>query len=170
MTAKFIRHIASILLFSFILALSSCASQTVNTDVNTESEYESESKETEKVSNDTNSSDEADTDEPSFETEEIKNESSECESSATEPQKQYTVSFDLNFDGSPDAKKQQVNEGERADIPTTPVRDGFVFSGWYTDRACTSLFDFSEKTDADITLYALWKGEEYLKDIQEQRR
>lgn len=40
--------------------------------------------------------------------------------------------------------------------PADPVRDGFTFSGWYTDEGCTSPFDFSTTVGGPITLYAGW--------------
>lgn len=37
-----------------------------------------------------------------------------------------------------------------------PVRDGYLFNGWYTDEACTTLFEFGKPITENLTLYAGW--------------
>ena len=66
-----------------------------------------------------------------------------------------TVTFDYNYEGAPAAATQQVAEGSSPAEPDDPTRDGYVFSGWYTDAAATAFYDFSAVTE-DITLYAGW--------------
>ena len=42
--------------------------------------------------------------------------------------------------------------------PADPVRKGYVFSGWYTDEACTTAFDWTGTgLEADTDLYAKWE-------------
>ena len=36
------------------------------------------------------------------------------------------------------------------------MREGFKFSGWFTDEACTNAFDFSTPINSNLTLYAGW--------------
>jgi len=50
----------------------------------------------------------------------------------------------------------------RYQIPETPVREGYTFTGWYTDEACTNKFD-TEATSitAAMTLYAGWEANRY---------
>lgn len=53
-----------------------------------------------------------------------------------------------------------------AEKPTDPERDGYTFTGWYTDEDCTQIFDWSLGLKKDITLYAGWQqnvepGSEY---------
>lgn len=60
----------------------------------------------------------------------------------------------------------ETGEGSKVDFQTTadgklvkpadPTRDGYTFSGWYTDEACTQAYDFSTPVTADLTLYAKW--------------
>ena len=72
----------------------------------------------------------------------------------------YTVTFDLNYvgaTGTPAAQK--VKYGKTAAQPTDPVRDGFIFNGWYLDAAGTTAFTFDMTITADTTLYALWIDE-----------
>lgn len=68
----------------------------------------------------------------------------------------YTVSFDSNG-GSGTFASQSVKPGVQAAEPADkPTRDGYNFSGWYTDRAATHKFDFSRGITDSITLYAGW--------------
>ncbi len=59
-------------------------------------------------------------------------------------------------------EKEEASEAaEVLAVPEAPVKDGYVFAGWYTDAACTDghKFDFSAndgKADKDIKLYAKW--------------
>ncbi len=41
--------------------------------------------------------------------------------------------------------------------PADPTRDGFTFTGWYTDAECTQAFDWSASVVRHITLYAGWQ-------------
>ncbi len=43
-----------------------------------------------------------------------------------------------------------------AERPADPSKDGFGFSGWYTDKACTKAFDWTSEVTEHITLYAGW--------------
>ena len=40
--------------------------------------------------------------------------------------------------------------------PADPVKAGFGFSGWYTDRECTQAFDWTSEVAKHTTLYAGW--------------
>ena len=65
------------------------------------------------------------------------------------------VNFNLN--GS-DAQidTQIVDKNGKATQPTDPIRNGYTFMGWYTDKECLTKFDFNTPITADITLYAKW--------------
>ena len=67
----------------------------------------------------------------------------------------YTVHFESN--GGSEVEKQRIREDEQAREPETPVREGYVFAGWYVDEACTEPYDFSEKVTDYLTLYAKWE-------------
>jgi uncharacterized repeat protein (TIGR02543 family) len=42
--------------------------------------------------------------------------------------------------------------------PTSPVRSGYTFGGWYTDAACTTPWTFTTTVTGAMTLYAKWSG------------
>ncbi|HIV63681.1 MAG TPA: InlB B-repeat-containing protein [Firmicutes bacterium] len=74
----------------------------------------------------------------------------------------FTVTFDYNYDGAPAAQTVTVEDGERATAPDTdPSRDGYEFTGWYSDEACTSEADFGRGVTADVTYYAGWRQTAY---------
>ena len=71
---------------------------------------------------------------------------------------EFTVSY--NAGGGSLVDSQTVAEGDTATKPQDPVREGYVFTGWYTDSGCTELFDFSTPITKNITLYAGWREAE----------
>ncbi len=80
-------------------------------------------------------------------------------SSGSEPgqnvtKNQFTVSF--NTDGGTVLANVSVSEGDRLSLPASPVKDGFVFAGWYTDNAFTEEYNFSSAVSSSFTLYAKW--------------
>ena len=68
----------------------------------------------------------------------------------------YTVTFIANGHGTAPAY-QLVTEGNTAAEPQAPSETGFVFTGWYTDSACTAAYNFSTPVTGNISLYAGWK-------------
>lgn len=69
--------------------------------------------------------------------------------------KSYTIIFDTN--GGNTIKPMVVQPNSKIDLPT-PIKDGFVFSGWYLDENFDIKYEQEELTQ-DITLYALWENE-----------
>ena len=65
-----------------------------------------------------------------------------------------TVKFETN--GAPAIKSVSVSRNNVITAPTAPVKDGFVFDGWYTDKNFATKFDFNTKITKSITLYAKW--------------
>ena len=71
----------------------------------------------------------------------------------------FTVNFDT--DGGSQIESVKAYHSERLNIESEPVKEGYVFTGWYRDRACTALWD--ETTDTvtqSMTLYAGWEKRE----------
>ena len=70
-------------------------------------------------------------------------------------QTEATVTFDANWaDGTDTAVNVEI--GGTVTQPPAPTRGGYVFTGWYTDAACTTEYAFSSSVNSDITLYAGW--------------
>ncbi len=82
-------------------------------------------------------------------------EKGEVKDPAPEEAKHYVVTFDTK--GGSSVAKQGVKEGEKATSPEAPVKDGYVFDGWYEDEGCETVFDFDKAPDKDVTVYAKWK-------------
>ena len=70
--------------------------------------------------------------------------------------KNYIVVFDYNYNHI--LSTQEVKEGEKAILPTTPTRDRYYFRGWYLDSSFTKSFDENMQIKENTTLYALWEG------------
>ena len=48
--------------------------------------------------------------------------------------------------------------GELLEVPMPPTREGYRFTGWYTDEACLEPWDTETRTiETDMTLYAGWE-------------
>ena len=67
----------------------------------------------------------------------------------------YTVTFDGNGHDL-DVVKVSVAYNTPVEKPATPTTLGYTFGGWYTDKDCTTAFDFDTPITADTTLYAKW--------------
>ena len=67
-----------------------------------------------------------------------------------------TVTYYPNYEGAA-GTKTSVAVGERATQPEEPVREGYVFVGWYTDEGCNNEFSFETEIAFDIELYADWE-------------
>ena len=77
------------------------------------------------------------------------------ESSPVKPLNGYLVTFDA-MGGSLVTPRTAV-ENTTIIPPDSPTRDGYLFTGWFLDKALTQRFDFSSPITADITVYAGWK-------------
>ncbi len=65
------------------------------------------------------------------------------------------VTFDMNGNGTA-IDPVEVAVGTAVTEPTAPTAEGYTFGGWYTDKDCTTAYDFATLVSADITLYAKW--------------
>lgn len=63
----------------------------------------------------------------------------------------------------------KVTEGKKAEMPKEPVKEGYIFKGWFADKECTIPWDFDiNVVDKDMTLYAGWEKVEEKKETNEQ--
>lgn len=70
---------------------------------------------------------------------------------------QCTVTFDVNCEDGTVPDSQSVDSGQKIDLPETPVREGYVFLGWFQDPGLTQPWDAEEDVvSGDMTLYAGW--------------
>ncbi len=68
--------------------------------------------------------------------------------------KAYTVTFDSK--GGSSVPSQSVIEGQKAEKPDDPTREGCRFTGWF--RSDGVKFSFDSGITSDITLYATWEN------------
>jgi len=69
--------------------------------------------------------------------------------------KNYTMSFDSKEGSSVAAIT--AKEGSKLTAPTAPIRDGYLFGGWYKEAGCINVWDFASDTvTSATTLYAKW--------------
>ena len=89
---------------------------------------------------------------------------STAESYAKDYGNKFVSISQVTFD-TQDGKKvstRLVGNGEKLTRPQDPEREDYVFVGWYTDKNCTTAFDFETDTiNKDTTLYAKWKNAFY---------
>lgn len=64
----------------------------------------------------------------------------------------YTVTF--NSDGGSKVAPLKVNDVEKVDKPSNPIKDGYKFLGWYLDG---KEYDFAKNVTKNITLIAKWE-------------
>ena len=67
----------------------------------------------------------------------------------------FTVTFDSR--GGTDVSPQKQMYGELLVVPEDPEREGYTFTGWYTDPACDVEWETGRNTiKGEMTLYAGW--------------
>ena len=68
----------------------------------------------------------------------------------------FTITFDSK--GGTDVAPQNQMYGELLEAPEEPTREGYEFTGWYTDHACDDEWNLEEDIiETDFTLYAGWE-------------
>lgn len=75
-----------------------------------------------------------------------------------------TVTFDLNGEGATcDTTSKKVAKNHVYGTLPTPIREGYIFDGWYTDATDGSVVtqDSIFNEDSDATLYAHWTEYSY---------
>lgn len=75
--------------------------------------------------------------------------------------KVHTVTFNDKVDGTDDTTVE-VLSGDKLTMPEAPTREGYTFTGWYTNETCTTPYDNDTQSwtnsNGDLTLYAGWKA------------
>ena len=71
----------------------------------------------------------------------------------------FTVNFDTN--GGSHIESVKVMHSQTVELKEDPVKEGYIFTGWYTDRDCKNSFDIKNDTVTNsMTLYAGWEKSE----------
>ncbi len=68
----------------------------------------------------------------------------------------YTVSFDLGYEGADAIESQSVVHGSYAALPHDPVRNGYLFLGWYEETSDKSFSLLKTPITSNIKLTARW--------------
>ena len=66
----------------------------------------------------------------------------------------YTVTFNTN--GGSNIPSARIQANGTVTEPTAPVKENYIFDGWFTDKDLTEKYDFSAKVVKSFTLYAKW--------------
>ncbi len=67
----------------------------------------------------------------------------------------FIVTFEAN--GGSVIPAKEIQEGQTISSPNPPIREGYIFEGWYIDALCTRSYVFSTSITSNITLYAKWE-------------
>ena len=68
----------------------------------------------------------------------------------------YVVTFDSK--GGTDVAPQEAMYADYVVEPEAPYREGYVFTGWYSDENCIYLWDMENgQISQSMTLYAGWE-------------
>lgn len=66
----------------------------------------------------------------------------------------YTIKF--NVYGGSAVTSQKVGKGSYVKEPYEPIKNGYIFAGWYTDEACTTPYNFLIPVTGSFILHAKW--------------
>lgn len=70
------------------------------------------------------------------------------------------VYLNFNYQGAPSAQEAYVESGKTLDKPADPSREGYRFTGWYTNVVCNKAYDFSAPVTQNMRLFAGWEPTE----------
>ena len=68
----------------------------------------------------------------------------------------YTVTFDYNYEDQGTYQVMMVRDGEPFALPADPVREGYVFQGWYTAPTGGGQFTKDTPVARSVIVYARW--------------
>ena len=82
--------------------------------------------------------------------------------SCDKDEREFTVSFNINFEGFGDIPSKIVKKGEKVANPDVPRPYGYTFIAWYKETTLINEWKFeTDVVTCDITLYAKWSQNEY---------
>jgi len=68
-----------------------------------------------------------------------------------------SVKVNFNTNGGNKIDSKIIGYSDKLDELPTPIREGFIFDGWYIDSSFSEEFGINTMIYEDITLYAKWK-------------
>ncbi len=70
----------------------------------------------------------------------------------------HEITYVLDGGANPDDAPAKFDEATGLTTLPKPTKEGFVFAGWYSDQACTTVVrSIAAGTKADVVLYAKWE-------------
>ncbi|MDD3383168.1 MAG: InlB B-repeat-containing protein, partial [Bacilli bacterium] len=76
-----------------------------------------------------------------------------------------TSTINFNSNGGSSIVSISQNIGSVVVSPVAPIKQGFVFAGWYSDISLKNKYTFSTMPNNDITLYAKWVSDQLQSNI-----
>jgi uncharacterized repeat protein (TIGR02543 family) len=67
----------------------------------------------------------------------------------------FVVTFETN--GGSSIPSQTIEKGDTITYPDNPIKEGFIFIGWFTTSSFDQAFDRMSEINKDMTLYASWQ-------------
>ena len=67
-----------------------------------------------------------------------------------------TVKF-IDADGTTELSRQSVEYGAHASVPSTPVKQGYIFKAWVVAAGSDETFDFNTVITAETEIFAKWE-------------
>ena len=82
--------------------------------------------------------------------------------SSSEEGEYFYITFDAQG-GKMEVKEYKLKANEKLVLPNDPVKEGYVFVGWFYEKECINPFDENEPITSNLTLYAGYKEDiEYI--------
>jgi uncharacterized repeat protein (TIGR02543 family) len=76
----------------------------------------------------------------------------------------HNVTFNLNDSDDSAEDIIEAYDGTSVAVPENPKRNGYTFTGWFTEPECETKYVFSTPVTGAFKLYAGWKAEEPIGD------
>jgi len=70
--------------------------------------------------------------------------------------KKSKLTYNLNYEGAPEATSVEIEEGEIVKPIADPTREGRAFMGWCVDAAGSDFYVFGHELEEDTVIYAKW--------------
>ena len=80
-----------------------------------------------------------------------------CGNNANTNKNSFIINYDHNYEGAGKPVSFVVGKDKNPIKPTDPLRDGYIFDGWYLEEDCINSFnEFDKPLTKDLDLHAKW--------------